>query len=105
MSLLLFVVQVSQMRVEVVDMPVGVDKSGNRNGKRLSVTPVHLLDDGSNSGKPGRHVQVHLLMSFRIQGIQHREDGKDCSLPPSSVGEGGEVGVPRNLFPRLGRVG
>ena len=23
-------------------------------------------------------------------------------LPPSSVGEGGEVGVPRNLFPRLG---
>ena len=35
------------------------------------------------SGFPGSHVQGHLLMSFRIQGIQLRGDGKDCApLPP-----------------------
>ena len=53
------------------------------------------------SGLPGRHVQVYLLMSFWILGIQRRGDGKDCA-PPSSEGVGGEVGEPRNLFPRLG---
>ena len=55
------------------------------------------------SGLPRRLVQEHLLMSFRTQilGTQRRGDGKDCA-PPSSAGEGGEVGVPRNLFPRLG---
>ena len=53
------------------------------------------------SGLPGRLVQVHFIMSFRIQGIQRQGDGKDCA-PPSSEGEGGEVGVPCNLFPRLG---
>ena len=42
-------------------------------------------------------------MSFRTQilGTQRRGDGKDCApLPPKE--RGGEVGVPRNLFPRLG---
>ena len=35
------------------------------------------------SGLPGRHVQVNLLMSFRILGIQRRGDGKDCApFPP-----------------------
>ena len=35
------------------------------------------------SGSPGRHVQVHLLMSFQILGIQRQGDGKDCApLPP-----------------------
>ena len=33
----------------------------------------------NGSGLPGRHVQVHLLMSYRIQGIQLRGDGKDCA--------------------------
>ena len=33
------------------------------------------------SGLPGRHVQLHLLMSFRIQSIQLRGDGKDCAPP------------------------
>ena len=28
-------------------------------------------------------------------------DGKDCA-PPSSEGVGGETGVSRNLFPRIG---
>ena len=52
------------------------------------------------SGLPGRHVQVHLLMLFRTQilGTQRQGDGKDCApLPPKE-----RVGVPRNLFPRLG---
>ena len=40
-------------------------------------------------------------MSFRIQGIQRRGGGKDRTSP-SSIEEGGEVGVPRSLFPRLG---
>ena len=41
----------------------------------------------NGSGLPGRHVQVHLLMSFRIQGIQRRGDGKDCApLPPKEWG-------------------
>ena len=36
---------------------------------------------------PGRHVQVHLLMSFRIQGIQLRGDEKNCApLPPKEWG-------------------
>ena len=53
------------------------------------------------SGLPGSHVQGHLLMSFRIQGIQLRGDGKDCApLPPKEWWR--EVGEPRNLIPRLG---
>ena len=43
----------------------------------------------------GRHVQVHFHLLVRIQGIQRRGD-------PASEGVRGEVGVPRNLFPRLG---
>ena len=39
-------------------------------------------------------------MSFRLQGIQLRGDGKDCAPLPRRVE--GEVGVLRNLFPRLG---
>ena len=51
----------------------------------------------------GKHVQVHCFLMFRIQGIQRRGDGIYCA--PSSDGEGGEVGVLRNLFPRkLGDV-
>ena len=53
------------------------------------------------SGLPKRHVQVILFTVFWTRGIQPRDDGKDYALP-SSVGVGGEVGVPRNLFPRLG---
>ena len=44
---------------------------------------------------------MHCFLMFPIQGIQRRGDGKDCA-PLSSVGEGGEVGEPRNLFPHLG---
>ena len=39
------------------------------------------------SGLPERHVQVQLLILFRIQGIQRRGDGKDCApLPPKEWG-------------------
>ena len=68
----------------------------------LVISWMQVVTRVRGSGFPGRHVQVHLLMSFRIQGIQRRGDGKDCAPPPSSEGEGSEVGVPRNLFPRLG---
>ena len=52
------------------------------------------------SGLPERHVQVSFLMSLRNLGTQRRGDGKDCApLPPK---EWGEMGVPHNLFPRLG---
>ena len=48
----------------------------NGAGKRQFVTPGHQPDEGSNAGKR------HLLMSFRIQGIQRRGDGKDCAPLP-----------------------
>ena len=65
---------------------------GNGSGKSQSVTPGHLLDEGGKmrvkgSGKPGIHVQLHLLVSFRIRRIQRRGDGKDCAhLPPMRRG-------------------
>ena len=44
---------------------------------------VIILILGNRSGLPRRHVQVYLLMTFWIQGIQRRGDGKDCApLPP-----------------------
>ena len=42
---------------------------------------------------------MHLLMSFRIQA-SNAEEMEKIALPYSFGGEGGEVGVPRNLFPR-----
>ena len=54
----------------------------------------------NGSGLPRRHVQVFFHKTIRFQGIQRRGDAKDCApLPPK---EWIEVGVPRNLFPRLG---
>ena len=65
----------------------------------ISWIQVGMLVQGS--GLPKRHVQVVLFTVFRTRSIQPRGDGKDCA-PPSSEGVGGEVGEPRNLFPRLG---
>ena len=76
---------------------------GDGNVKRCNVTPGHLSDDHSNVVKrvrPTRKTRPSASSHvIPIQGIQRRGDGKDS---PSSEGEGGEVGVPRNLFPRLG---
>ena len=88
-------------------LPWSLPRVGSGIGKRHSATtdhlPVLVVLWVKGSGLPRRLVQVHLLMLFRTQilGTQRRGDGKDCTAP-SSVGEGGEVGVPRNLFPRLG---
>ena len=55
------------------------------------------------SALPRRLVQEQLLMSFRIQIQGHSTSRRWKRLrSPSSEGEGSEVGVPRNLFPRLG---
>ena len=49
----------------------------------LVISLMKVVTRVNGSGLPGRHVQVHLLMSFRIQGIQRRGDGKDCAPLPS----------------------
>ena len=63
-----------------------VTRVGNGDSKRQSVTP----------GRPG-------ASSHLIPDPGHPTPRRWKRLrPPSSEGEGGEVGVPRNLFPRLG---
>ena len=82
--------------------PLGLMGVVNDSLVLLDILLIQVAVGENGSGLPGRHVQVHLLMSFQIQGIQLRGDGKDCApLPPK---EWGEVGEPRNLFHRL-RVG
>ena len=78
---------------------------GNGGGKRQLVTPGHQPDGGSNVGK-----RVCLTKKTRpaasspvIPDPGHPTPRRWKNLrPPSSVGVGGEAGVPRNLFPRLG---
>ena len=78
---------------------------GNGSGKRLFVTPGHLSDPGGNLGK-----RVRLTKKTRPCVLSHcnPDPGRPTPRrwkrlrPPSSVGVGGEVGEPRNLFPRLG---
>ena len=45
----------------------------------LVISWMEVVTRVKGSGLPGRHVQVYLLMTFRIQGIQRRGDGKDCT--------------------------
>ena len=84
-------------------LPWYLPEVGNGSGKRQSVTLVHLLDDGGNSG--GR---VRLTRKTRPEALVYLNPdpghptprrGKRL-LPPSCEGEEGSV--PRNLFPRLG---
>ena len=78
---------------------------GNGGGERQSVTPAHLLDEGSNTGK-----RVQLTRKTRPGVSSHCIPDPGHPTPRrwkrlrlrSSEGEGGEVGVPRNLLPRLG---
>ena len=75
-------------------------------GDRSVVTSGNLLDCRGNFGK-----RVRLTMETRPGAssdvipdpgaFNRRRDGKRLR-PSSSEGEGGEVGVPRNHFPRLG---
>ena len=87
-------------------LPWSLPRVGNGGGKRQFITRGLPTEAGGNLGKRVRLTRktrpgVSLHISIQIQGIQRRGDGKDCA-PPSSEGVGGEVGVPRNLFPRLG---
>ena len=74
-------------------------------GKRRVVTSGDLLDCRGNLGK-----RVRLTRKTRPGASSHVIPDPGHSTPrrwkrlrsPSSEGVGGEVGVPRNLFPRLG---
>ena len=75
--------------------------------KGVFSTIGHLLDIDSTVGKRVRLTKkTRPIISSHV--IPDPVPGHSTprrwkrSLPPSSVGEGGEVGVPRNLFPRLG---
>ena len=78
---------------------------GNGGGKRQSITPCHPADDGGNSDKHVRRTRKTRpgASSHVSPDPGHPTPRRWKRLrPPSSEGEGGEVGVPRNLFPRLG---
>ena len=74
-------------------------------GKRQFVTPGHLPDEGGNAD-----TRVRLTRKTRPGVSSHSIPDPGHPTPmrwkrlrsPSSEGEGGELGVPRNLFPRLG---
>ena len=72
--------------------PWSLPRVGSGVGKGFSVTTDHLLDISSTVGK-----RVWLTKKTRPNTSSYVIPG-----PPSSEGEGGEVGVPRNLFPRHG---
>ena len=68
---------------------------------------VHRIDAGSSSGKrvPSTRKTRPSLLVHDIPAPGHPTLRIWKRLrPPSSEGEGGEVGGPRNLFPRLGVV-
>ena len=85
--------------------PWSLPRVGNGGGKRRFVTPGHLLDAGGNVGK-----RVRLTRKTRPGAASHiipypghpTPRRRKRLRPSSSEGEEGEVGVPRNLFPRLG---
>ena len=85
--------------------PWSLPRVGSGIGKRNFGTTDHLPDTGSTVGK-----RVRLTKKTRPGATSHvipdpghptpRRWKRLC--PPSSDGVGGEVGEPRNLFPRLG---
>ena len=85
--------------------PWSLPRVGTMGCKKQSITTGYLLKAGSSVGK-----RVQLTKKTRpcdtFHGIPdhgHPTPRRWKRLrPPSSVGVGGEVGVPRNLFPRLG---
>ena len=84
--------------------PWSLPRVGNGGGKRQVGTPGHLSHPGGYLGK-----RVPLTKKTRPGASSHVNPDPGHSTPrrwkrlrpPSSEGEGGEVGVPRNLFPRL----
>ena len=81
--------------------PWSLPRIVNGGGKRQVVTPGHPSDTGSIMDK-----RVGLTRKTRPSASSHVKHPTPRRWKrlrsPSSVGEGGEVGVPRNLFPRLG---
>ena len=82
-------------------LPWSLPRVGSGSGKRQSFTPDHLLDESGQVCK-----RVRLSRKTRPGVSSHsipdrRGGGKDCASLPSKEW-GGEVGEPRNLFPRLG---
>ena len=85
--------------------PWSLPKVGNRVGRSHVTTPGHLPDTGGNGS-----IRVRLTRKTRPEEVLRIIPDPGHPTPrrwkrlrlPSSVGEGGEVGVPRNLFPRLG---
>ena len=78
---------------------------GNERGKRQFVTLGHLLDGGSNTGKRARLTRKTRPSesSHAIPDPGHPTPRRWKRLRPLSCeGVGGEVGVPRNFFPRHG---
>ena len=88
-------------------LPWSLPRVGSGIGKRDFITPGIPLDAGGDRGK-----RVRLTRKTRPGAASHVILDPDPGHPtprrwkrlrlPSSEGEGGEVGVPRNLFPRLG---
>ena len=86
-------------------LPWSLPRVGNGGGQRWYVTLGHVPDDRSNVVKRVRLTRKTRtgVSSHSIPDPGHPTPRRWKRLrPPSSVGEGGEVGVPRNLFPRLG---
>ena len=85
--------------------PWSLPRVGSGVGKRDFITPGNPLETGGNRGK-----RVRLTRKTRpgaasdlIPDPGHPTPRRWKRLrPPSSEGVGGEVGEPRNLFPRLG---
>ena len=85
--------------------PWSLSRVGSGVGKKQFVTSDHLLDAGGNKGK-----KVRLTKKTRPGASSHVNPDPGHPTPrrwkrlraPSSEGVGGEVGEPRNLFPRLG---
>ena len=78
---------------------------GNGRVRSLGVATGHLIGEGGNMAKRVRltrktHGSV-TTVSIPDQGHSTPRRWKRLR-PPSSEGVGGEAGVPRNLFPRLG---
>ena len=83
--------------------PWSLPTVGNGGGKRQFITPGHPSDAGGNLGK-----RVWLTRETRPDVSSSRASNAEevekiaRPLPPEEWRGRGEVGVPRNLFPRIG---
>ena len=86
-------------------LPWSSPRVGYGGGNRQFVTTGHFPDAGGYLGKRVRHTRKTRpgVISYCNPDPGHPTPRRWKRLrPPSSEGVGGEVGVPRNLFPRLG---